>query len=388
MLQYYTMTLIRTDELRQIPEKALPVRYLNRVLSFGRDKRSFSQVAEDFLYWCQFGREKPIAKTTLATYTKTALLIAKHLGDAPLVDITLEHIVNLKKDFIDRGSSNGYMHKILMLIRLINRFAIEELNMDVLSPDRIKLPPKDRPDPQYLSDSELERIFACIPTNTLHGIRQRAILTTMLDTGMRISEVLSLNRDTIDWGDKSAYIIGKGSKKRKVLFRDWSLWWIRKYLDLRKDEHEALFVIHQPGYPLVRLEPDDVRKPFRRIARKTGIDKFTPHIARKTAATVMWHNGADIQIVQGFLGHERITTTQIYVGQNYDRIRQVQDVSMKYASEDTGADATIRWAKEHDKCLKCGTSEVRHAGQGYCYNCYMNWKNAVKRAQKAAEGLT
>lgn len=389
MLRYYTMTLIYSDALRQIPPKALPIRYLNKVLSMGRDKRGFSEIAEEFLYWCQYASPRPLAKTTLDTYKRTIGLITKHFGDTPLVDITLEHIMNLRKDLMDRGSSQGYLHKILMIIRQVLRHASDKLQMNVLFYQLIELPPKSKPDVKFWSEHELNQILSSIPNDTLHGIRMKAILTTILDTGMRISEVMSLDRDSIDWGDKSAYIIGKGNKERKVLFQDWSLWWIQQYLNQRKDDHPAMFVVHQSGYPLVRLQPDDVRRVFRRIARKTGITTFRPHIGRKTAGTRMWSNGADIQDVQVFLGHERIQTTQIYVGKDYDRVRRVQKETLQYAgAADTGTVATIRWAKEHDKCLNCGKTEVRHAGQGYCYNCYMNWKNAQKRAQNGVEKPT
>ncbi len=379
------MTLINTDTLRKVEVKGLATRYIEKVFTLGKPKKSFSQVGEEFLYWCQFGREKPIAHTTFDTYKKGLDLILKHFGDISVSDLTLDHVINLKKDFIDRGASLGYLHKILMLTRLILRYALEELQLNVLAPDRIKLPPKPNRDVVYWSQSEIDQIFASIPKDTLYGVRLRAVLTTILDTGMRIAEVCSLNRDTIDWGDKSAYVIGKGSKKRKVLFRDWSLWWIRQYLNLRKDEHIALFVTHQSGYPIERISPDDVRRVMRRIGHKLGLKTLRPHIGRKTAGSLMWNNGADIQDVQVFLGHERLQTTQIYVGKNYERVRETQSRTMQYRAEDTGTQVVLQWSKEHAKCLNCGLTDKPHAGRGYCYNCYMNIKNAQKRLEKAGE---
>ncbi len=376
MLPQYTMTLIRTEDLRQTVVKSLPARYIERVLSMGKDKRSFSQIGEEFLYWCQFDKPKPIAKTTLESYKKVSGLVNKHFGDIALGDISMDHVNNLRKDIIDRGCSLSYLHRILLFIRLELRYAIEELQMDALLPQKIKLPPKPRADVVYLSDSELERIFSCIDTTTIHGVRLKAVITTILDTGMRISEVMSLNRDTIDWGDKSAYIIGKGDKKAKVFFQDWSLWWIQQYLNWRKDEHIALFVCHQNGYPIERLQPDDVRRAMRRISRKTGIT-IRPHMCRKTAGTKLWHNGADIRVVQDYLRHERPQTTQIYVGPNDRRIREAQAEFLNYRADDTGTVATEHWSKEHDQCIGCGRTDRTHAAHGYCYTCYM----AVKRGK-------
>ncbi len=378
------MALVKTEDLRKTPTQGFTARYLGRVFKMGKDKKSFGEIGQEFLYWCQIGRPTPIAKTTLSTYTKSLELISKHFGDVLISDVSIDHIFNMKKDFIDRGSSIGYIHKILMITRLVLKYAVEELELETLPFQKIKLPPKPRGEVKFWSESELDKIMACIPSATIQGIRLRAIITTILDTGMRISEVMNLNRDSIDWGDKSAFIIGKGSKERKVLFQDWSLWWIKQYLNLRRDEHVALFVTHQNGYPLERLQPDDVRRVFRQIGRKTGIPTVRPHIGRKTAGTRMWNNGADIQDVQVFLGHEKIQTTQIYVGKNYQRVKQVQERTLIYgAAGDIGTVAVVKWSKDHDKCLNCSLTEHKHAAKGYCCNCYMNLKNARIRAELA-----
>ncbi len=380
------MAVIEAENLRKTPTKSFVAHTFERIFSMGKETKTFGEVGQEFIYWCQFGRPVPVAKTTLKTYKRTLELVAKHFGDAPIATIGMDHIINLRKDFIDREAKIGYLNKVLMLVRLVLKFAIEELQMDVMGWQKIKLPPKPRPEVKYLSQAEVDRVLARIPTDTIYGIRTKAILTTMLDTGMRISEVMSLNRDSIDWEDKSAFITGKGNKKRKVLFQDWSLWWIKQYLNYRKDDNEAMFVSHQSGYPIARLQVNDVQRVFRRIAKQTGIEKFTPHMARKTAGSTMWNNGADIQDVQVFLGHERLQTTQIYVGKNYDRVREVQKQTLQYrAAGDIGQVAVIRWSKEHDKCINCGLTETRHAGKGYCYNCYMNAVNAQKRAEKAAQ---
>ncbi len=345
--------------------------------------KTFSEAGQEFLYWCQYGRSEAVAKTTLKTYTRTLELIAKHFGDVPVSEVTLEHVLNLKKDFLDRGAKPGYLNKVVMLVRSVIKHAAEKMHLPVMSWREIELPRKPRPEVRYLSQSELDRAMSFIHTDTLQGIRFKAVFTAMLDTGMRISEVLSLNRDSIEWGDKSAYIIGKGSKKRKVLFQDWSLWWIQQYLSNRKDKHEAMFVSHQSGYPIARLQTNDVQRVFRRIALKAGLEKFTPHTARKTAGSTMWNNGADIQDVQVFLGHEKLQTTQIYVGKNYDRVREVQSRTLQYRAVDVGVTAVIRWAKGYDKCSNCGKTDKPHGAKGYCINCYMNLKNARIRAEQA-----
>lgn len=353
------------------------------MFSMSKQSKKFSTIGQEYIYWCQFGRPAPLAATTLHTHKRTLKLVCKSIGDLPIESLNMDHIADVRKDLLDRGAKLGYVIKIMLFIRCVLRFSLEELQINVMSWQRIKLPPRQRAEVKYLSQGELDRVLACIPKDTLQGIRTKAVLTTLLDTGMRVSEVLSLNRDSIDLEDKSAFIIGKGSKKRKVLFQDWSLWWIKQYLEHRRDDNEALFVSHQSGYPIARLQSNDLQRAFRKIAHQTGIENFSPHMARKTAGSTMWNNGADIQDVQVFLGHERLQTTQIYVGKNYERVKAVQHQTLQYrAATDVGVAAVIRWSKAYEKCIKCGLIDKPHAAKGYCYNCYMNLKNAMKREQR------
>ena len=154
----------------------------------------------------------------------------------------------------------------------------------------------------------------------MDGLRFRVLVEVLLGTGMRISEALSLNRDTINWEKAEAKIIGKGSKERTVFFNQRSLDWVKKYLDIRTDNEPALFITQQG----TRLSKIDVPGFFKRYAKKAGITKkLTPHILRHTCATNLLFNGCAINNVQVILGHDRLETTcRYYLGVDKSKAKE------------------------------------------------------------------
>jgi integrase/recombinase XerD len=131
---------------------------------------------------------------------------------------------------------------------------------------------------------------------------------------MRIAEALSLNRAQIDWETQVAQIVGKGNKPRKVYFTDAALAWVRQYLDIRHDDHPALFVTQ--GEDPTRLRAQGTWKRFHHYARLAGIGKRVyPHMLRHTMATTLLANGCPIGHIRALLGHEHLTTTcKYYLG--------------------------------------------------------------------------
>lgn len=336
----------------------------------------FAHVATNFLYHAQFGRSSPVSAQTLISYKNVIRYLGAFFIDKKVRDIEVDDVIELRKTLIDKGCSSGYMQRILSVLRAILRYTSEELGVECLPVHKVKLPPKQKHDVEYLSIDQVEAFIKSIDTSNLQGVRTMALVSTLLDTGMRISEVLSLNRDSINFTARTAYVIGKGNKKRMVLFRDWSLWWIKQYQGLRKDDQVALFTIHHHGYPLKRLAPDDVRRSFRRHARKIKI-KVTPHTMRRTAATTLWINGGDMRTIQLFLGHSSVKITESYVGIDYSRLQKAHQEFMHYGDiEQHGDGVIIRWAKGYDKCTECGTTERAHSARGFCTTCYMQHKRS------------
>ncbi len=336
----------------------------------------FKDIAQEFLVYCQFGKETPVAKTTLVGYGRGVKLINKIFGDKPIENLDANDVLLLRKSILERGCAISYLHKILSMLRSILRYCREERDMELFPLEKIKLPKIKWRDVEFYSVSQVEKIISIIETQTIHGIRLMAVVAGFLDSGMRISELLSLDRTSIDYGDGSAYITGKGGKMRKVFFRQWSMDWIRKYLAQRTDSDPALFVVHHPGYELARLRPEDVRKMMRRISKTLGF-KVRPHALRRTFATLLHGNGVDIRFLQALLGHSSVQVTERYVGVDQVMLKAMVNTKMNYglAEAVTSQMASIRWAKGHDQCIECGQTRRPHLARGYCDSCYMNARN-------------
>ena len=154
------------------------------------------------------------------------------------------------------------------------------------------------------SDVDIEQLkFAC------ESIRDRAIISFLLSTGCRISEMTQLDRDDVDLNTLECTVFGKGSKERTVFLDPVTGMLIKQYLDERKDTCPALFA----GKGSERLTPGGVRFMLRNLADRTGVDHVHPHKFRRTLATNLIHHGMPIQEVAAILGHDKLDTTMQYV---------------------------------------------------------------------------
>jgi site-specific recombinase XerD len=170
------------------------------------------------------------------------------VGDCPVSEITNERLSSFKRCLLDAGLSPATMAAMLSCFRTFLKYLREVHQLPVYDPTRICRPKIPTRKVAYLTKAEIQRFFQAIPTTTLSGLRDRALIEILYASGMRISEALSLNRNQINWELREAHIIGKGSKPRKVYFTDEALQWLREYLSSRHDDHQALFVIqsHEP----------------------------------------------------------------------------------------------------------------------------------------------
>lgn len=208
-----------------------------------------------------------------------------------------------------------------------------------LSPDRIDLAKIKERSLDLISVDELNRLLKA-PTveniagkkdDTLKILRDKAILELFFSTGLRLSELCSLNRD-LDLSKDEFSIRGKGEKVRVVFLSESAKSAIREYLKNRKDMDEPLFIQYSRNSGKGnRLTPRSIERIVKYYAIKAGISKkVTPHVIRHSFATDLLSNGADIRSVQMMLGHANIATTQIYT---HITDRQLKDIHKKYHSK-------------------------------------------------------
>lgn len=209
-------------------------------------------------------------------------------------------------------------------------------NFASLSPDRIDLAKIKERSLDLISVDELNRLLNAPDINGsdkkgIKALRDKAILELFFSTGLRLSELCSLDRD-LDLSKDEFSIRGKGEKVRVVFLSDSAKSAIKEYLKNRKDMDEPLFIqFSRNGSNSNRLTPRSIERIVKYYAIKAGISKkVTPHIIRHSFATDLLSNGADIRSVQMMLGHANIATTQIYT---HITDKQLRDVHKKFHSK-------------------------------------------------------
>ncbi|OGN14929.1 MAG: hypothetical protein A3J47_00765 [Candidatus Yanofskybacteria bacterium RIFCSPHIGHO2_02_FULL_43_22] len=203
-----------------------------------------------------------------------------------------------------------------------------------LPAEKVELGKQEQREVTFLEPEELERLLDSPGGDNLDALRDRALLATLFSTGMRVSELCSLDRDKIDIKRGEVTVRGKGSKLRLVFLSDNAKDTLNKYLDKRTDIDEALFariprsklieVKPQQGATL-RLTPRSIQRIVEKHTIKAGIvgKNVSPHSLRHSMATDLLRNGADIRSVQAMLGHASVTTTQIYTHVTDKQLREV-----------------------------------------------------------------
>ncbi len=196
--------------------------------------------------------------------------------------------------------------------------------------EKIELGKQEQRQVTFLEPDELERLLNSPEGNNLDAMRDRAILSTLFSTGMRVSELCSLDRDKVDLDRGEFSVRGKGSKIRLVFLSSQAVKNIKAYLDHRTDADEALFIRIPPNmafskYSNLRLTPRSIQRIVKKHATKAGIigKDVSPHKLRHSMATDLLRNGADIRSVQTMLGHSSVTTTQIYTHVTDKQLREV-----------------------------------------------------------------
>ena len=171
-----------------------------------------------------------------------------------------------------------------------------------------------------------------IPMDTPKGLRDRAIIELLFSSGLRVSELVALNRDHINITRREFMVRGKGQKDRPVFISSDAARHIQNYLTTRKDSLKPLFISYRDTTPqhldttgdFRRLTPRSVQRIVKHYALSAGITKHvSPHTMRHSFATDLLMNGADLRAVQSMLGHSNISTTQVYTHVTDQHLREV-----------------------------------------------------------------
>lgn len=226
---------------------------------------------------------------------------------------------------LKRITQNYFMIALRAFLRYLAR-----VDINTLSPEKVELGETDPRPLKVLDETHLKSLLEAPDTSKKDGIRDRAILETLFSTGLRVSELASLNRDTINLGRREFGIVGKGGKERVVFISDSAADWLERYLQARKDTFKPLFIRFQgkvdpsSNGEAMRLTTRSIERTVEKYVKKLGLSvKATPHTLRHSFATDLLINGADIRSVQEMLGHSNISTTQIYTHVTNQHLKDV-----------------------------------------------------------------
>lgn len=234
------------------------------------------------------------------------------------------HINKTKKQTLKRSTQNYYL---IALRNLLKYFS----DKDILSlpAEKIKLA-KSKSDERvvnFLNLNQVKNLLEIPKTSNVTGLRDRAILEVLFSTGLRVAELVSLNKEQVKITPETKYleivVVGKGNRPRPVYLSNRAVQWLKKYLDKRHDKEKALFINYKgPKKASRRLSRRSVENIVKKYALLSGTPSFTsPHTLRHSFATDLLMQGVDLREVQEFLGHKNIATTQIYAHVTSKKLR-------------------------------------------------------------------
>jgi site-specific recombinase XerD len=282
----------------------------------------FSKAKTDFLEYMEIEQNR--SQKTIQNYDHYLTRLIDFAGDISVKDID-DELIRKWRLWLNRLGTNtsDELSKItqnyhLIALRSFLKYCAKR-NIPALTADKVELARTARKQVTFLNEDELMRVFAQPDTTTVSGARDRAILELLFSSGLRVSELVGLNRDHINLKRREFMVRGKGQKDRPIFISPTAAEWVEHYLHKRQDASKPLFVRYSGSKEVdlsgnfQRLTVRSVQRTVARAALLAGITKHvSPHTLRHSFATDLLMNGADLRSVQAMLGHSNIATTQIY----------------------------------------------------------------------------
>lgn len=302
-----------------------------------------SELVTDFLEHLEIEQNR--SAKTISNYAHYLYRLIDFCDDCDIAKLDAEMVrqwrLHLNRHKDDRGNELTKTTQNYHLIAL-RSFLKYLAKRDILALDsaKIELAKVVRPKVTFLEASEVERLLDIIDTTNPIGMRDRAVVELLFSGGLRVSELVDLNRDHINLERREFMVRGKGQKDRPIYISPQAADWIDRFLKTRTDIYKPLF-IHYSGSQnglddgmYTRLTVRSVQRLVKRYAQAAGITKdVTPHTLRHSFATDLLINGADIRSVQGLLGHANIATTQIYTHITDPQLKAVHEQFHRHQKE-------------------------------------------------------
>lgn len=230
----------------------------------------------------------------------------------------------------ERQYSKATIARKLATLRSFYKFLVKTNRLSSNPVTAVRTPKQDKRLPRFLEYEEVKRLLETPPMDTWLGARDRAILETLYSTGVRVSELVALNMDDIDFLGEVIHVRGKGKKERISPISSSVLQIIQHYMEFRNKRAQSnsnfdlkVLFVNKHGR---RLSTRSVRRKMDKYLKIAGLDPaISPHTLRHSFATHMLNNGADLRSVQELLGHQSLSTTQIYTHLTTRKLKEVYD---------------------------------------------------------------
>ncbi|MBI2011133.1 tyrosine-type recombinase/integrase [Candidatus Daviesbacteria bacterium] len=295
---------------------------------------NLSSLITDFLEYLEL--EKNASQRTIRNYDHYLQRFLEFSGeiDPKIIDLQLvrkyrlhlsRFVDPLTKRPLKRVTQNFFLIALRAFLRYLARSDIE-----TLSAEKVELGDQDPSPLKVLDEESLLRLLNAPDISKKDGLRDKAILELLFSTGLRVSELASLNCNQINFARLEFGIVGKGGKERVVFISNTAADFVNKYLQSRKDRFKPLFIRFQGKMDpnddgeKMRLSTRSIERIVEKYVKKVSLSiKATPHTLRHSFATDLLINGADIRSVQEMLGHSNISTTQIYTHITNRQLKEV-----------------------------------------------------------------
>lgn len=294
-----------------------------------------SKTKTEFLEYLEIEQNR--SQKTIANYDHYLTRLIDFAGDIQLSQLDSELIRKWRlwlnrlgtntSDELQKSTQNYH----LIALRSFLKFCAKR-DIKTLAPEKIELARTKRKQVTFLTPEEIELLFDQADISKLGGLRDRAILELLFSSGLRVSELVGLDKDHLNLKRREFTVRGKGQKDRPIFISPSAAHWLTLYIDKRQDTTRPLFVRYSGTKKIDtsgnfhRLTARSVQRMVARYALLAGITKHvSPHTLRHSFATDLLMNGADIRSVQEMLGHSNIATTQIYTHVTDPHLRAIHD---------------------------------------------------------------
>ena len=285
---------------------------------------------DDFLNYLRYERNR--SELTVRNYEKSLRDFESYFKNREShlswESVDSDIIRDWMESMMDKGDMASTVNNSLSAVRSFFRFALARGLVEKDPAYAVKGPKKRKPLPQYVRESEMDRLIDLpeVWGDSMKDVRARTIIILFYETGIRLAELVALDDQDVDFGMHQLKVTGKRNKQRIIPFGAELEETLRRYMKQRDEQivkQEQALLLNDKGQRVTRYQVASVVKRY--LSLVTTLKKRSPHVLRHSFATAMLNNGAGLESVRKLLGHESVATTEIYTHTTFEQLKRVYE---------------------------------------------------------------